>query len=60
MTRSVELKLYAYRKSRDGLIISFVVHPNDESNLGGIDIGDVFDAKLEETETTVEKAYEKP
>jgi hypothetical protein len=46
MTRSVELKLYAYRKNRDGLIVSFVVHPNDEQQLLGIDIGDVFHAEL--------------
>jgi hypothetical protein len=51
MTRSVELKLYAYRKNRDGLIISFVVHPNDEQQLLGIDIGDTFDAVLNPTAT---------
>jgi hypothetical protein len=50
MTRSVELKLYAYRKNRDGLIISFVVHPNDEQQLLGIDIGDTFDAVLTKSE----------
>jgi hypothetical protein len=50
MTRSVELKLYAYRKNRDGLIISFVVHPNDEQQLLGIDIGDTFDAVLTESD----------
>jgi hypothetical protein len=46
MTRSVELKLYAYRKNRDGLIVSFVVHPNDEDFLNGIHIGQVYQAEL--------------
>lgn len=47
MTRSVELKLYAYRKNRDGLIVSFVVHPNDEDFLNGVHIGQVYQAELE-------------
>jgi hypothetical protein len=47
MTRSVELKLYAYRKNRDGLIVSFVVHPSDEDFLNGIHIGQVYQASLE-------------
>ena len=47
MTRSVELKLYAYRKNRDGLIVSFVVHPNDEDFLNGIHIGQVYQAELQ-------------
>jgi hypothetical protein len=47
MTRSVELKLYAYRKNRDGLIVSFVVHPNDEDFLNGVHIGQVYQAQLE-------------
>jgi hypothetical protein len=47
MTRSVELKLYAYRKNRDGLIVSFVVHPNDEDFLNGVHIGQVYQAGLE-------------
>lgn len=47
MTRSVELKLYAYRKNRDGLIVSFVVHPNDEDFLNGIHIGQVYQAQME-------------
>jgi hypothetical protein len=47
MTRSVELKLYAYRKNRDGLIVSFVVHPSDEDFLNGVHIGQVYQAQLE-------------
>jgi hypothetical protein len=47
MTRSVELKLYAYRKNRDGLIVSFVVHPNDEDFLNGVHIGQVYQVQLE-------------
>jgi hypothetical protein len=46
LSRNVELKLYAYRKNRDGLIVSFIVHPNDEAMLTGVDIGDVFNAIL--------------
>jgi hypothetical protein len=49
LSRKVELKLYAYRKNRDGLIVSFVVHPNDEDFLNGVHIGQVYQAELEPT-----------
>jgi hypothetical protein len=61
MTRSVELKLYAYRKNRDGLIVSFVVHPNDEDFLNGVHIGQVYDAVLtrgsDDSDTAIADAH---
>jgi hypothetical protein len=60
MTRKVELKLYAYRKNRDGLIVSFVVHPSDEGQLQGVDIGDVFDAVLTESSDGARDAVKSP
>lgn len=40
---NAEVKLYAFRKTRDGTIISFVLHPNDmPDKLATADIGDTF------------------
>ena len=40
---NAEVKLYAFRKTRDGTVISFVLHPNDTSErLMTADIGDCF------------------
>lgn len=40
---NAEVKLYAFRKTRDGTIISFVLHPNEmPDKLATADIGDCF------------------
>jgi hypothetical protein len=40
---NAEVKLYAFRKTRDGTIISFVLHPADmPDKLATADIGDTF------------------
>ena len=40
---NAEVKLYAFRKTRDGTIISLVLHPNDmPDKLATADIGDTF------------------
>jgi hypothetical protein len=47
----MELKKYALRQSRDGYIISFVVHPSDiDQDLMGAKIGTVYYAKLVEAD----------
>lgn len=36
-----ECKVYSFRKTKDGTVIAFVVHPNDVSDkLSALDIGD--------------------
>jgi len=40
---NAEVKLYAFRKTRDGTIVSFVLHPSDTPDrLMTADIGDCF------------------
>jgi hypothetical protein len=47
----MEIKKYALRQSKDGYILSFVVHPSDiTQDLMGAKIGTVYYAKLVEAD----------
>ena len=43
----IEMKKYSYRQTKDGCIISFVLHPDDDSRgLSEAPIGTVFNAEF--------------
>jgi hypothetical protein len=56
-----EAKLYAFRKTRDGTVVSFVIHPQEiPQGLGDADIGARFVLALVEIGENEEPKGRKP